>query len=46
VFGTFVRAIATTKEAGPRLDLLPILTAGAYDDEETGDNEETDDRGA
>jgi hypothetical protein len=55
VVDTFVRAIETTKKAGSRLDLLPILLAGNYEEddseenpdgddyEETGEYEETDD---
>ena len=52
---TFVRAIETTKKDGSRLNLLQILTADDYDEdnsaddsdggdyEETGEYEETDD---
>ncbi len=55
VVDTFVRAIEATKKEGSRLDLLQILTAGNYDEdnsedncdagdyEETGDYEEADD---
>jgi hypothetical protein len=55
VVDTFVRAIETTKKEGSRLNLLQILTAGNYDEdnskdnsggddcEETGDYDETDD---
>ena len=47
VVDTFVRAIETTKKAGSRLDLMQILTAGDYDednsedDPDSGDYEET-----
>jgi hypothetical protein len=56
VVDTFVRAIETTKKDGSRFNLLQILRAGDYDDdnseddseggdyEETGEYEETDDR--
>jgi hypothetical protein len=55
VVDTFVRAIETTKKQGSGLNLLQILTAGDYDEDnsegnsdgddygETGDYEETDD---
>jgi hypothetical protein len=55
VVDTFVRAIETTKKDGSRLNLLQILTAGDYDEEnseddsdggdydEAGEYEETDD---
>jgi hypothetical protein len=51
VVDTFVRAIETTKKAGSRLNLLQILTADNYDEdnsdgedyEETGEYKETDD---
>jgi hypothetical protein len=55
VVDTFVRAIETTKKEDPRLNLLQILTASNYDEdnsegnsggdgcEETGDYDETDD---
>jgi Family of unknown function (DUF5681) len=55
VVDTFVRAIETTKKQGSGLNLLQILTAGNYDEdnsegnsdgedyEEADDNEETDD---
>jgi hypothetical protein len=55
VVDTFVRAIATTKKDGSGLNLLQILTAGNYDEddsddgsevgdyEESGEYEETDD---
>ena len=54
VVDTFVRAIETTKKDGSRLNLLQILTADNYDEdnsednsdggdyEETGEYEETD----
>ena len=56
VVDTFVRAIETTKKDNSRLNLLQILRAGEYDDEnyeddseggdyeEVGEYEETDDR--
>src|SRR5438128_2289258 len=55
VVDTFVRAIETTKKDGSRFNLLQILSAGEYDDEnceddpeggdyeEAGEYEETDD---
>jgi hypothetical protein len=55
VVDTFVRAIETTKKEGSRFNLMEILTAGNYDEdnsednsdgedyEETSDYEETDD---
>ena len=55
VVDTFVRAIETTKKDGSRFNLLQILTAGNYDEddsddgseggdyEESGEYEETDD---
>ena len=49
VVDTFVRAIETTKREGSGLNLLQILTAGNYDDDNAEDNsdggdyEETDD---
>ena len=56
VVDTFVRAIETTKKDGSRFNLLQILRAGEYDEEnpedgadggdyeEAGEYEETDDR--
>src|SRR5271167_1187254 len=38
VVDTFVRAIETTKKQGSGLNLLQILTAGNYDDDNTEDN--------
>jgi len=55
VVDTFVPAIETTRKAGSHLNLLQILTAGNYDEDnsdddgdgdddcETGEYEETDD---
>ena len=38
VVDTFVRAIKTTKNEGSGLNLLQILTAGKYDDDNAEDN--------
>jgi len=38
VVDTFVRAIKTTKKEGSGLNLLQILTAGNYDDDNAEDN--------
>ena len=39
---TFVRAIETTKKEASRLNLLPLLMAGNYDDDNSDDNSEGD----
>jgi hypothetical protein len=38
VVDTFVRAIKTTKKEGSGLNLLQILTAGNYDDDDNAEN--------
>src|SRR5215468_6098129 len=43
VVDTFVRAIETTKKDGSRLNLLQILTAGDYDEDDSDDGAEGDD---
>jgi hypothetical protein len=43
VVETFVRAIETTKKQGSALNLLQILTAGNYDDDNSEDNSDGDD---
>jgi hypothetical protein len=42
VVDTFVRAIETTKKEGSGLNLLQILTADNYDDENAEDNSDGD----
>ena len=39
---TFVRAIETTKKEASRLNLLPLLMTGNYDDDNSDDNSEDD----
>ena len=43
VVDTFVRAIETTKKEGSGLNLLQILTAGNYDDDNAADNSDSGD---
>jgi hypothetical protein len=43
VVDTFVRAIKTTKNEGSGLNLLQILTAGNYDDDNAEDNSDSGD---
>jgi hypothetical protein len=43
VVDTFVRAIETTKEHGSDLNLLQILTAGNYDEDDSEGNSDRDD---
>jgi hypothetical protein len=43
VVDTFVRAIETTKKDGSGLNLLQILTAGNYDEDDADDGSEGDD---
>jgi hypothetical protein len=43
VVDTFVRAIETTKKDGSGLNLLQILTAGNYDEDDSDDGAEGDD---
>ena len=45
VVDTFVRAIETTKKQGSGLNLLQILTAGDYDEDNSEGNSDGDDNG-